>query len=1089
MDNFFNDHALNEKEKFIEQKKRERLERIEKAKKEKELKEKKEKGLIIYKYYQNYKQRQNAKQYLINEWELTTQKKPFNENTNPTNQKNNIPSPNKKGQKLIFNEQELLWLGRVFCYLQKNKKSTDYNIKHTSALSKIYLENNLLPLFKNEKTRKDIIYITKQFLWICINVVVSESSTTTSTTYNGQELIYMLKYIDAKYYQKVGVVLSNDKKKPQENGKEIEDGNSIANSIQEFLKEKGMYQLFNEVLSKKMNLFTNNRKPIRPMELWINVIIRSSLLPIEYDSSSIRDNDYLKQCVKSRTLHFLLHILSIPILGTILSDQGVKMIEQSQIIQKGIELLQKDDQSRRILFNQLEGEKTMFLAANLVYFVNTLKMLSSDNKDKLFKTSYSRPHDKLKDSTSEASLNPKLNDIIIVLTCLFLHCQKFVHDKNTESSSAMVYHPIFNWYSGEKKENISLDLFKDVIQQLSYIWSIPFMLIAFKSILDFECGKNSVSVQTMLSIDMKDICNFYLSITKILNTQRLEIFNAIAYLPNLIPMFWRFMNEIGPKKKMEIFLNSAKFPSREPLISLLEFFCRSCHLLFLTIDDQEIYEKQKPFTLEELKNMSYFLNNFCFQMYWQESAQTHKEILDSTKQLLLLLYDRNDRRPFTPDMNWTIKEIKSYTFLANVRKKDELSISILENIPHVIPFKIRVEIFRDFIKEDKEKLVKSTQKNVYLIRRPMILEDGYQQLGRLNVYQFKQTIRIKFVSAHGYEEAGIDQSGVFKEFLEEICKAAFDPTLNLFKTTSEGWCSPSPTSYIQEGHLNLFEFIGKILGKALYEEIVIDFPFAQFFYAKLQSRFNTFDDLPSLDPELYKNLIFLKHYDGDCEDLGLTFTVDQDIFGKVETIDIKPGGSAINVTNENRYQYIYLVADYMLNQQCKKQNKAFIRGFKSIISEQWLKLFSPAELQKLISGESIDIDISDLRKYTHYEGGYFEGHKTIRSFWNVLNSFSEKEKRLFLKFVTSCSKPPVGGFEYLNPPLTIRYVPITDKGDVELKPFETIKSVFGLAKDTTRLPTASTCFNLLKLPAYQKKSTLKEKLKYAINAGAGFELS
>ena len=40
-----------------------------------------------------------------------------------------------------------------------------------------------------------------------------------------------------------------------------------------------------------------------------------------------------------------------------------------------------------------------------------------------------------------------------------------------------------------------------------------------------------------------------------------------------------------------------------------------------------------------------------------------------------------------------------------------------------------------------------------------------------------------------------------------------------------------------------------------------------------------------------------------------------------------------------------------------------------------------------------------------------------------------------------------------------------------------------------RLPTSSTCFNLLKLPNYQKKGTLKEKLRYAISSNTGFELS
>ena len=44
-------------------------------------------------------------------------------------------------------------------------------------------------------------------------------------------------------------------------------------------------------------------------------------------------------------------------------------------------------------------------------------------------------------------------------------------------------------------------------------------------------------------------------------------------------------------------------------------------------------------------------------------------------------------------------------------------------------------------------------------------------------------------------------------------------------------------------------------------------------------------------------------------------------------------------------------------------------------------------------------------------------------------------------------------------------------------------------KDEDRLPSASTCMNLLKLPQYKKTSTLREKLRMAIHSGAGFELS
>ena len=41
----------------------------------------------------------------------------------------------------------------------------------------------------------------------------------------------------------------------------------------------------------------------------------------------------------------------------------------------------------------------------------------------------------------------------------------------------------------------------------------------------------------------------------------------------------------------------------------------------------------------------------------------------------------------------------------------------------------------------------------------------------------------------------------------------------------------------------------------------------------------------------------------------------------------------------------------------------------------------------------------------------------------------------------------------------------------------------------TRLPSTSTCVNLLKLPLYKDEKTLKEKLLYAVNSGAGFDLS
>ena len=43
--------------------------------------------------------------------------------------------------------------------------------------------------------------------------------------------------------------------------------------------------------------------------------------------------------------------------------------------------------------------------------------------------------------------------------------------------------------------------------------------------------------------------------------------------------------------------------------------------------------------------------------------------------------------------------------------------------------------------------------------------------------------------------------------------------------------------------------------------------------------------------------------------------------------------------------------------------------------------------------------------------------------------------------------------------------------------------------EVDRLPTASTCMNLLKLPIYNSIELLRKRLIYAIEAEAGFELS
>ena len=104
--------------------------------------------------------------------------------------------------------------------------------------------------------------------------------------------------------------------------------------------------------------------------------------------------------------------------------------------------------------------------------------------------------------------------------------------------------------------------------------------------------------------------------------------------------------------------------------------------------------------------------------------------------------------------------------------------------------------------------------------------------------ELKNAVKVAFISSLGYEEAGIDQRGVFKEFLEETCKKAFASELNFFQRNGDGRVCISPSSHFQENHLQYFYYFGRVLGKALYEGNILDIPFALFIYSKFLGRYN-----------------------------------------------------------------------------------------------------------------------------------------------------------------------------------------------------------------------------------------------------------
>lgn len=362
---------------------------------------------------------------------------------------------------------------------------------------------------------------------------------------------------------------------------------------------------------------------------------------------------------------------------------------------------------------------------------------------------------------------------------------------------------------------------------------------------------------------------------------------------------------------------------------------------------------------------------------------------------------------------------------------------------------------------------------VVRIRRGYELEDGLRNLGRLGE-RIKERVVVVFVNAAGQDEPGIDMGGLFKEFWTELSRQSFNPEFGLFRLTDTQMMYPSPLSGAIHGqdHIALFEFLGRILGKALFEGITVQTVFSHFFLGFMRGNYNflnLFNDLLTLDPELHKNLMFLKNYEGDAADLCLTFTVTEDRMGEQVEVELVPGGARLAVADHNKHRYVHAVAKRHLYDAIRPQAEAFTRGLWEAVGPGHLRMFSEPELQLLVSGGAGGVDLEDLRRHTRYTGGYTGLDPAVRRFWRVLGKLSDRERGALLRFVTSCERPPPLGFEALQPPFTVHRV--------------------GVRRDDEKLPSASTCFNTLKLPTYSSERALREKLLLAINSGAGFEMS
>ncbi|XP_066283508.1 E3 ubiquitin-protein ligase HUWE1-like [Branchiostoma lanceolatum] len=391
--------------------------------------------------------------------------------------------------------------------------------------------------------------------------------------------------------------------------------------------------------------------------------------------------------------------------------------------------------------------------------------------------------------------------------------------------------------------------------------------------------------------------------------------------------------------------------------------------------------------------------------------------------------------------------------------------SVLVDHTHILDFDVKRRFFRQEL-ERMDEGIRREDLAVH-VRRDHVFEDSFRELHRRTPEELKNRLYIVFEG-----EEGQDAGGLLREWYLIISREIFNPNYALF-TISPGdrvTYRPNPSSHCNPNHLSYFKFVGRVIGKAIYDNKLLECYFTRSFYKHILGKNVKYTDMESEDYQFYQGLTFLLENNIEESGLELTFSTEIQEFGVTEVRDLKQNGRNIVVTEENKHEYVKLVCQLKMTGSIRKQIDAFLEGFYEIIPKRLISIFNEQELELLISGLP-NIDLDDLKANSEYHK-YQSNSLQIQWFWRALRSYDQADRAKFLQFVTGTSKVPLQGFSHLE-------------GMNGTQKFQIHRD----DRSTDRLPSAHTCFNQLDLPPYETYEKLHYMLKIAIqecSEGFGF---
>ena len=367
-----------------------------------------------------------------------------------------------------------------------------------------------------------------------------------------------------------------------------------------------------------------------------------------------------------------------------------------------------------------------------------------------------------------------------------------------------------------------------------------------------------------------------------------------------------------------------------------------------------------------------------------------------------------------------------------------------------------------------------------IVERDKILEHGFTLLN--------DAVTSKFFGFLEFEYKGEIGNGLGPtlEFFNLIFEKMKEEKYLWYKTTNGSWY---PNIGLNENELGIktFKLLGYIIGRAIYDDRLIDIPLSKIFWSLILERPILLEDIAYIDINLYKalkdfnNLIKQKqdlldkepnlsgeeiekrilYNNSELSSLDIYF-----IFPGTD-IELKKDGSKILLNMQNVEEYVNLIYDCLLYKGVSRVVTAFREGFCLICGIYNLKCFTSSEIEEYICGSrEIKWEENTLYENIKPEHGYTKNSRIFDDLIKFMCKLDKIGQRQFLIFTTGTSRLPIGGFKSLSPKLTI-VKKTFEKGD----------------NPDNYLPTVMTCQNYLKLPEYSSYDIFEKKMLFAMKEG------